>query len=87
MIGPGDEIVHIKWLARATAASHLYTQAHVSAWSQRFKPEAMQQLRDKVRATAPAPADRRTSEDRGAGHRRTLVECGSAVHAVSGQYT
>ncbi len=50
VIGPDDEIVHIKWLARATAASHLYTQAQVSAWSQRFEPEAMQQLRDKVRA-------------------------------------
>lgn len=49
VIGPGDEIVHIKWFARATAASHLYTQAQVSAWSQRLEPEAMRQLRDKVR--------------------------------------
>ncbi len=59
VIGPGDEIVHIKWLARATAASHLYTQAQVSAWSQRFEPEAMQQLRDKVRAIDP---DRQVAE-------------------------
>lgn len=49
VVGPGDEVVHVKWLGGATAASHLYTQAQVSAWSQRFEPEAMQQLRDKVR--------------------------------------
>lgn len=53
VIGPGDEIVHIKWLARATAASHLYTQAQASAWAQRFEPEAMQQLQDKVRVIDP----------------------------------
>ena len=39
----------MKWLGGATAASHLYTQAQVSAWSQRFEPQAMQQLRDKIR--------------------------------------
>ncbi|WP_053731560.1 TIGR04141 family sporadically distributed protein [Nocardia sp. NRRL S-836] len=50
IIGPADEIVHVKWLGRATAASHLYTQAQVSAWAQRFEPQAMEQLQDKVRA-------------------------------------
>ncbi|GGM93224.1 hypothetical protein GCM10011609_33380 [Lentzea pudingi] len=50
VFGPGNEIVHMKWLGRATAASHLYTQAQVSAWAQYFEPQAMQQLRDKVRA-------------------------------------
>ncbi|MEU3645277.1 TIGR04141 family sporadically distributed protein [Lentzea sp. NPDC034063] len=50
IFGPGNEIVHMKWLGRATAASHLYTQAQVSAWAQYFEPQAMQQLRDKVRA-------------------------------------
>ncbi len=38
-----------KWLGSATAASHLYTRAQVSAWAQRFEPEAVEQLRDKVR--------------------------------------
>nr|WP_225954658.1 TIGR04141 family sporadically distributed protein [Kibdelosporangium phytohabitans] len=50
VVGPQDEQVHIKWLASATALSHLITQARVSAWSQRLKPEARRQLDDKVRA-------------------------------------
>lgn len=50
IVGPQDEQVQIKWLARATALSHLITQARVSAWSQRLEPEALQQLDDKVRA-------------------------------------
>jgi uncharacterized protein (TIGR04141 family) len=48
VIGPRDEVVHIKWLARATAASHLFTQARVSTWSQRMEPEALVQLDAKV---------------------------------------
>jgi uncharacterized protein (TIGR04141 family) len=48
IIGPNNELVHVKWLARATAASHLYVQAEVSAWSQREEPAAVQQLHAKV---------------------------------------
>ncbi|WP_328611039.1 TIGR04141 family sporadically distributed protein [Amycolatopsis sp. NBC_00345] len=48
VVGPGDELVHIKWLGRATAASHLYTQASTAAWSLREEPEALQQLNAKV---------------------------------------
>lgn len=48
VIGPRNEVVHIKWLARATAASHLFTQARVSTWSQRMEPEALVQLDAKV---------------------------------------
>ncbi|MBB5957839.1 uncharacterized protein (TIGR04141 family) [Saccharothrix tamanrassetensis] len=48
VIGPKDEVVHVKWLARATAASHLFTQARVSAWAQRLEPEALEQLDAKV---------------------------------------
>jgi uncharacterized protein (TIGR04141 family) len=48
VIGPNDEVVHIKWLAKATAASHLFTQAQVSAWSQRHEAEALVQLDAKV---------------------------------------
>ncbi|MEV8440798.1 TIGR04141 family sporadically distributed protein [Actinosynnema sp. NPDC051121] len=48
VIGPNNEIIHIKWLAKATAASHLFTQAQVSAWSQRYEAEALVQLDAKV---------------------------------------
>ncbi|MBW4717954.1 TIGR04141 family sporadically distributed protein [Saccharothrix obliqua] len=48
VIGPGNEIVHVKWLARAAAASHLFTQVRVSAWAQRVEAAAMAQLDAKV---------------------------------------
>jgi uncharacterized protein (TIGR04141 family) len=44
-----DELVHVKWLGAATAASHLFTQAAVSAEALREEPEAMAELVDKVR--------------------------------------
>ena len=59
LLGPDDELVHVKWLARATAASHLFTQARVSAWAQRLEPEALRQLDAKVREL---DADRRVVE-------------------------
>jgi uncharacterized protein (TIGR04141 family) len=48
IVGPGNEQVHVKWLGRATAASHLFVQAEISAWSQFEEPEALKQLYDKV---------------------------------------
>ncbi|XVS66019.1 TIGR04141 family sporadically distributed protein [Actinosynnema sp. CA-299493] len=53
LLGPDDELVHVKWLTRATAASHLFTQARVSAWAQRLEPEALRQLDAKVRDLDP----------------------------------
>ncbi|HEV7976320.1 TIGR04141 family sporadically distributed protein, partial [Amycolatopsis sp.] len=50
IVGPNDELVHVKWFGRATAASHLYTQASAAAWSLREEPEALQQLNVKVRS-------------------------------------
>ncbi|MFD4248320.1 TIGR04141 family sporadically distributed protein [Amycolatopsis thermoflava] len=50
IVGPGDELVHVKWLGRATAASHLFTQALAAAESLREEPEALQQLGQKVLA-------------------------------------
>ncbi|WP_167969203.1 TIGR04141 family sporadically distributed protein [Lentzea indica] len=49
-IGPGDELIHIKWPSRAAELGHLFNQAQASAWSQRLEPEALQQLREKVKA-------------------------------------
>ncbi|MFC6090354.1 TIGR04141 family sporadically distributed protein [Saccharothrix lopnurensis] len=48
VLGPNDELVHVKWLGRATAASHLFTQARVSVWAQRLEPDAVRQLDAKV---------------------------------------
>lgn len=48
IFGPHDELVQVKWLGGAPAASHLFTQARVSAWSLRFEPEALRQLDAKV---------------------------------------
>ena len=53
MLGPEDELIHVKWLGRATAASHLYTQALVSAEALHDEPEALAQLADKVSALDP----------------------------------
>jgi hypothetical protein len=50
IVGPNDELVHVKWFGRATAASHLYTQASAAAWSLREEAEALQQLNVKVRS-------------------------------------
>ncbi|MEV6717274.1 TIGR04141 family sporadically distributed protein [Lentzea sp. NPDC051208] len=49
-IGPDDELIHIKWPSRAAELGHLFNQAQASAWSQRLEPEALQQLREKVKA-------------------------------------
>lgn len=53
LLGPGDELIHVKWLARATAASHLFVQASSASWSLRAEPEALEQLRAKVLAADP----------------------------------
>jgi uncharacterized protein (TIGR04141 family) len=48
LLGPGNELIHVKWLGRATAASHLYTQALASADALSNEPEALTQLAGKV---------------------------------------
>ncbi|WP_329045882.1 TIGR04141 family sporadically distributed protein [Amycolatopsis sp. NBC_01488] len=48
LLGPGDELIHVKWLSRATAASHLCTQALVSAEALAHEPEALAQLAAKA---------------------------------------
>jgi uncharacterized protein (TIGR04141 family) len=53
LLGPEDELIHVKWLGRATAASHLYTQALVSAEALHDEPEALAQLAAKVSAADP----------------------------------
>jgi uncharacterized protein (TIGR04141 family) len=53
ILGPGNELVHVKWLGRATAASHLFIQAQVSADALRDEPEAMLQLVGKIRNLDP----------------------------------
>ncbi|HKN52052.1 MAG TPA: TIGR04141 family sporadically distributed protein [Amycolatopsis sp.] len=50
LLGPGDELIHVKWLGRATAASHLYTQALVSADALGNEPDALAQLAEKAAA-------------------------------------
>lgn len=56
ILGPGNELVHVKWLGRAHAASHLFIQAQVSADAIRDEPEAMAELDAKVRALDPERA-------------------------------
>ncbi|HEY3563270.1 MAG TPA: TIGR04141 family sporadically distributed protein [Amycolatopsis sp.] len=53
LLGPGDQLIHVKWLFQATAASHLFVQAGSASWSLRAEPEALEQLRAKVRAADP----------------------------------
>lgn len=53
LLGPGDQLIHVKWLSQATAASHLFVQAGSASWSLRAEPEALAQLRAKVRAANP----------------------------------
>lgn len=53
LVGPSGEMVHVKWLSRATAASHLFTQAQASAESLRFEPEALIELNQRVAAADP----------------------------------
>ncbi|WP_020657902.1 TIGR04141 family sporadically distributed protein [Amycolatopsis benzoatilytica] len=53
LLGPDDELIHVKWLGRATAASHLYTQALVSAEALHDEPDALAQLAGKVSALSP----------------------------------
>lgn len=59
VVGPADEMVHVKWLGGAPAASHLFTQAQVAAQAIRDESEGVQQLNDKVRLLEPrrAPMD------------------------------
>nr|WP_250645178.1 TIGR04141 family sporadically distributed protein [Amycolatopsis sp. BJA-103] len=54
IVGPADELVHVKWLGRATAASHLFTQAQVSAQAIRDESEVLGQLNAKVKNLAPS---------------------------------
>ncbi|TCO53651.1 TIGR04141 family sporadically distributed protein [Actinocrispum wychmicini] len=53
VLGPDNELVHVKWLGRAQAASHLFIQAQVSADALRDEPEAMLQLVGKIRDLDP----------------------------------
>jgi uncharacterized protein (TIGR04141 family) len=53
LLGPEDQLIHVKWLERATAASHLFVQASSASWSLRAEPEALEQLRAKVGAADP----------------------------------
>ncbi|GAB3148036.1 TIGR04141 family sporadically distributed protein [Amycolatopsis stemonae] len=48
LLGPAGELIHVKWLGRATAASHLCTQALVSADALAYEPEALAQLAAKA---------------------------------------
>ena len=48
LLGPENQLIHVKWLGRATAASHLYTQALVSTEALRDEPEALSQLARKA---------------------------------------
>jgi uncharacterized protein (TIGR04141 family) len=50
LLGPDDQLIHVKWLSQATAASHLFVQAGCASWSLRAEPEALKQLRAKVHA-------------------------------------
>lgn len=53
LLGPDNELIHVKWLGGAPAASHLFTQALVSAQALRDEPEALEQLVGKVMAIDP----------------------------------
>lgn len=50
VLGPNNELVQVKWLGGAPAASHLITQANVAADAIRYEPAALTELNDKVRA-------------------------------------
>jgi uncharacterized protein (TIGR04141 family) len=70
LVGPDDQLVHVKWLGRATAASHLYVQASTAAWSLRNEPEALRQLQEKVQDAEPG---------------RTLTGPSAIVLAIAGR--
>ncbi|MFD2466284.1 TIGR04141 family sporadically distributed protein [Amycolatopsis silviterrae] len=53
VVGPGDEMVHVKWLGGAPAASHLMIQAQVAAQALRDESDVLEQLNTKVRALDP----------------------------------
>jgi uncharacterized protein (TIGR04141 family) len=53
VLGPANELVHVKWMGRALAASHLFIQAQVSADALRDEPEAMLHLAAKIRRLDP----------------------------------
>lgn len=53
VLGANNELVHVKWLGRATAASHLFTQAQVSAESLRAEPDALRELNSRIASVAP----------------------------------
>jgi uncharacterized protein (TIGR04141 family) len=53
LVGPDDELIHVKWLSRATAASHLYAQALASTEALAYEPDALTQLAAKVAARDP----------------------------------
>ncbi|CAM00210.1 uncharacterized protein (TIGR04141 family) [Saccharopolyspora erythraea NRRL 2338] len=62
VVGPNDELVHIKWLGAATAASHLYTQAAVSAEALRDEPDAARQLNEKIQELSPGRPEAQPSK-------------------------
>lgn len=70
VVGPAGELVHVKWLGKATAASHLYTQASVSAEALRDEPEASTQLNAKIAELDPG---------------RSPVEPSTVVLAIAGR--
>ncbi|EHR51644.1 hypothetical protein SacmaDRAFT_3423 [Saccharomonospora marina XMU15] len=71
IVGPNGELAHVKWLGRAAAASHLFTQAAVSAEAIRHEPDAaLTELDNKVRALDPT---------------RTNAEPSTIVLAVAGR--
>ncbi|MBM7772632.1 uncharacterized protein (TIGR04141 family) [Actinokineospora baliensis] len=49
LLGPDNELIHVKWPSGAAAMGHLFTQTRASAWSLRSEPEALGQLDTKVR--------------------------------------
>lgn len=53
LLGPSDELIHVKWLSRATAASHLFAQALASTEALAHEPAALTQLAAKATARDP----------------------------------
>jgi uncharacterized protein (TIGR04141 family) len=49
LLGPHDELIHVKWLRSAASASHLFEQTRLAVASAREEPHhVLSGLRDKV---------------------------------------
>lgn len=48
LLGPADELIHVKWLGGASAFSHLISQAQASISALQNEPAALRWLRDEV---------------------------------------